>query len=108
MKLPKVYIAGPYSRGDVADNVRTAIEAANEINQMGAVPYVPHLTHFWDLMTPKSYKWWLWYDLQWLVTCDMLVRLPGLSKGADQEVEEAKCLGMLVFYGLEELRAALE
>ena len=107
MKLPKVYIAGPYSSGDQAENVRIAIEAANEVVRMNGIPFVPHLTHLWSLITPKAYTWWLWYDRQWLAKCDILLRLPGISPGADAEVEEAKRLGVPVFHGLDELRAAL-
>ena len=107
MQLPYVYIAGPYSQDDQAENVRVAVEAANEVVRLNAIPFIPHLTHFWHLMTPKSYTFWLWYDLRWLPKCDMLLRLPGASNGADEEEKAAKRLGLPVFHGLDELRAAL-
>lgn len=33
--------------------------------------------------------------------CDAVLRLPGASKGADLEVEEAKRFGMLIYYSVE-------
>lgn len=104
MDLPSVYIAGPYSAGDVALNVRNAIEAAEQVITLNCIPYVPHLTHFWHFAQPHTYEWWLWYDRQWLAKCDYLLRLPGASNGADKEVEEAKRLGILVAYGIDQLR----
>lgn len=101
----KVYIAGPYTQGDVAANVRRAIEAADELALLGHVPYIPHLTHFWHLVSPKPYEWWLRYDAQWLEDCDVLLRLPGPSNGADTEVELAKERHMPVVHSIEELEA---
>ena len=45
--MKHIFIAGPYA-GDQAVNVRRAIEVANKLLLRGYVPYVPHLTHFWD------------------------------------------------------------
>ena len=87
MNKPLVYLAGPYSKGDVAQNVYNALRLADYIVQTGeAVPYVPHLTHFWHMMFPQPYEWWLEYDLIWLEKCDALIRIAGESGGADKEV----------------------
>ena len=94
----RIYIAGPYSRGDVGENINNAIKAANRIWEKGHIPYIPHLTHFWHLITPKPYETWLDYDLYWLKQCDAVLRLPGESAGADQEVREAQRLNMPVYY----------
>lgn len=82
-----VYIAGPYTKGDVVLNIQKAIYAAEELIKAGYVPYVPHLSHLWH------YE----YDPQWLKKCDCLVRLPGKSRGADNEVALAKDLCMPVY-----------
>lgn len=82
----KVYIAGPYTSGDVAVNVRRAIEAATVIAEAGHTPFVPHLSHFWHLVSPHSYEFWLEQDMAWLPVCEALVRLEGESNGADGEV----------------------
>lgn len=99
----KVYVAGPYSKGDVALNVRAAIDAANAVVELGHVPYIPHLTHFWHLVSPKPYEWWLEYDNVWLLECDVVLRIAGESTGADAEVKLAEERGIPVVYGLEEL-----
>lgn len=103
----KVYIAGPYTKGDVCDNVRKAIFAAEEILSWGHLSYVPHLTHLWHLVRPHNIEFWYAYDIRWLEQCDVLVRLPGESKGADEEVRAARDMGMKVFLGLGELKKEL-
>ena len=90
-------VAGPYTRGDVAVNVRNAILAADRLADMGFAPFVPHLTHFWHLVSPRDYEFWLRLDLQFLPHCDAVFRLPGESNGADKEVELAVKLGIPVF-----------
>lgn len=100
----RVYIAGPYTKGDVAVNVRRAIEAASKVWDHGHYPYVPHLTHFWHMITPRPYEDWLDLDNQFLPCCDALVRLSGCSSGAGKEVELARSLGIPIFYGVSAFR----
>jgi hypothetical protein len=104
----RVYIAGPYSRGDQAVNVRTAIFVADAVLALGYAPYLPHLTHFWHLLSPKEYEAWLRLDLHWLDVCDYLLRIPGDSPGADREVQRAAAIGIQAFYGIEQFRAFAE
>lgn len=99
----KVYIAGPYSKGDVAQNVRTAITTADALAARHFCPYVPHLTHFWHLLSPKPYDWWLEYDAIWLLQCEAVYRIPGESNGADQEVRLAQTAGIPVVTDLDAL-----
>lgn len=97
-QMARVYIAGPYSNGDVALNVRRALEAAHLIYNAGHIPYVPHLTHFWHMMFPRPYEEWLHLDNQWVPLCHILLRLQGESSGADKEVTFARTLQMPVVY----------
>lgn len=99
----RVYIAGPYSKGDVAANVRAAIVAAGDLRNEGFAPFVPHLTHFWHLVRPRGYEDWLDLDNQFLPCCDCLLRLPGASSGADKEVELALSLRLSVYMSIDEL-----
>jgi Domain of unknown function (DUF4406) len=99
----KVYVAGPYSKGDAALNVRAAIKAAECVSARGFTPFVPHLTHLWHLMSPHSIEFWYAYDNEWLAACDVLLRLPGESKGADAEVALAKKLGKRVYFDVDVL-----
>src|SRR5262245_4927589 len=66
----KIYVAGPYSKGDVAVNVRNAFEAANQLADLGFAPFVPHSTHFWHMLFPRPYEFWLTLDNQFLPYCD--------------------------------------
>jgi hypothetical protein len=99
-----IYIAGPYSGGDTVINVRTAILMAEGLMMLGLIPYIPHLTMFWHLITPHNYDFWLKYDLNWLDKCDGLLRLSGESSGADKEVEYAQARGIPVYYSIEEIK----
>lgn len=99
----KVYIAGPYTHGDVAINVKKAFEAANELSDYGFAPYVPHYTHFWHLLFPRPYEFWLELDKEFLSSCNCVLRLSGISKGADQEEELAKSLQMPIFYSIKDI-----
>jgi hypothetical protein len=93
----KIYIAGPYTKGDVVQNVRMAILDGDYVARLGHVPFIPHLSHFWHMLVPHEYQFWLDQDMQWLQECDALLRLPGESAGADLEVEWAIAHGLPVF-----------
>lgn len=80
-------------------NVRQSIKAANVLVDMGIVPFVPLLSHFWHMITPRDYHVWLHIDNEWVIRSDAVLRLPGESKGADQEVSIAQGLGKPVFFG---------
>lgn len=95
--IARVYIAGPYTSGDVAVNVRAAYEAANRLADAGFAPYVPHATHFWHMLFPRPYNFWLELDSKFLPVCEAVLRLPGASNGADGEVKQAEELGIPVF-----------
>ncbi len=101
--MKRVYVAGPYTKGDVAVNVRNAIAAANELLDAGFYPYLPHLTHFWHLVCPREYEDWMRLDLEFLPQCEALLRLPGESSGADREVDHAMTLGIPVFLSMSDL-----
>lgn len=101
--MKKIYIAGPYTKGDVAINVRTAFEIADNLASLGFAPFVPHYTHFWHMMFPRPYEFWLKLDSQFLPFCDALLRIPGDSNGADKEVELAQNSNIPVFYDIDKL-----
>lgn len=82
----KVYIASPYTLGDVGQNVHNAMVAADSLIDLGFAPFVPLYSHFQHIRFPRPYKTWVQLDLEWLRYCDCLLRLPGKSRGADKEV----------------------
>lgn len=99
---PLIYIAGPMSLGSMADNIRQAWEAAEKLRDAGFSPIVPH-DSFFNLITGKrrSHAEWLDIDKPMVLASDALLRLPGKSDGADQEVEWARENGVDVFYSVE-------
>lgn len=103
--IARIYIAGPYTKGDVAVNVRSAYGAANSLADLGFAPFVPHATHFWHMLFPRPYEFWLDLDNQFLSCCEAVLRLPGESHGADGEVALARKLGIPVFTEIETLVA---
>ena len=99
----KVYIAAPYTIGDPAMNTNAALVVADKLLELGYIPMVPHLTHFWHEISSKPWEQWMEIGRALLAGCDALLRLPGPSKGADLEIEYAKALGIPVCYEIEEL-----
>ncbi len=100
----RIYIAGPYSAKDVKEveaNVKRAIEAGILLLLKGHYPYIPHLTHYVDLISkenggPLQWKDYIRWDLKWLELCDAILYL-GPSRGADIELEQARKKDMMVF-----------
>lgn len=105
---PKVYIAGPYTKGDVERNVANAIDAADWVTEAGGVPFVPHLTHLWHLRINHPWAYWLKYDREWLSVCDIFYRISGYSMGADIEKNEAEESGMIICRTKESLIKAIK
>jgi len=103
MKKIRVYVAAPYTQGDVAINVANAINAGNKLIDYGYYPFVPHLSHFQHMLKEQPYEKWLEIDIEWLKQCNVLLRLKGVSNGADKEVEFAKSVGIPIVYSIPEL-----
>ncbi len=99
--MKKVYLAAPYTKGDVCQNVRRVLDFAEILSANGMIPFVLHLTHFWHLVHPHKIDFWYAYDIEWLKSCDILIRLSGESTGADEEVSVAKELGIPVVYSFD-------
>jgi hypothetical protein len=117
----RVYIAGPITRGDLAHNINQGTEAFVKLAKAGFAPHAPQWSacsgRVWrigsDLYAtypsakPNELKHadWLSVDLEYVAISDAVLRLPGESKGADQEVAEAKRLGIPVYYAVEDVVA---
>lgn len=105
--LIKVYIAGPYSEGNPAENTGRAMVMWHTLTDLGYLAVCPHLNHFLEIIKKKPYDYWMEYDEVFLDMCDCILRLPGTSPGADREVAYALESGKKVFDNIEELVAAL-
>lgn len=99
----RVYVAGPMTKGDYLLNVRAAIDAAAILRGLGFFPYMPQMTTLWHLVAPREYEDWMVQDFEWLEACHALLRLPGVSAGADREVAHAKIHGIPSFSRIEDL-----
>jgi len=99
----KVYIASPYTLGDVAQNVRLQIDTVDVLMNKGFLPFAPLYSHFQHMVHPRPYTDWLKIDFEWIKSCDCILRLVGESSGADAEVKHAIELNIPVFYSIEEL-----
>lgn len=97
-----IYVAGPYTHPDPVSTTRVAVDAFEVLVEGGFTPFVPHLTLLLDLIHPHPADFWYAYDLRLLLRCDVLLRLPGYSPGADREVEFAQAHGIPVFFGTAE------
>lgn len=98
-----IYIASPYSVGDVAENVHRQIEAAHTILDMGHAPIAPNLSHFLHLHRQRPYRDWMEADRAIVAKVDIVLRLPGVSAGADEAVRLAAELGIPVAFGWADL-----
>lgn len=112
-----ILIAGPYASGTNGDpelmaaNLRRLEEAAWPIFQAGHVPMIgewvalpvlssagaagPHDPLAAEVMYPTAERL--------LQHCDAVLRLPGESRGADQDVAIAEGRGIPVFHAIEEI-----
>lgn len=99
----KVYIASPYTNGDVALNVKAQMDCANKLIELGFAPFVPLYSHFQHMAHPQPYETWVKLDLEWVNVCNCLLRLPGESSGADGEVKFAQENKIPVFYNINDI-----
>ena len=126
----RVYIAGPMTKGDRLENIRQADRAMAELMAAGYSPFNPVLS-FWagnvtcdntygDIIATTGHEeeWsefyhfshadWLSVDKAWVAVADAVLRLPGESVGADEEVAFATQLRIPVFHSIDALRTHFE
>ena len=95
---PLIYFAGPYQFPDPVENSHRTIKAADRLMRTGLLTaYVPHLSLLWHIVEPHDADWWYDYDLAVLARCDGLLRLPGRSIGADNEILFAESRAIPVY-----------
>lgn len=121
----RVYIAGPISKGDLADNVNQATRAFLTLARAGLAPLCPHWSVYArddvvrvDRRNEKpqrivcygeaqpndlTHDEWLAIDIPWVLASDAVLRLPGESAGADRECEAAASHGIPVFVSIAEV-----
>lgn len=55
----KVYIASPYTLGDVAVNVKIQMDMADKLMNNGFIPFTPLYSHFQHMAHPRPYSDWM-------------------------------------------------
>ena len=101
----RIYVAGPYTKGDVKKNVEQAIFFGDWIAAFGHTVFIPHLSYYWDKQIPHEWEFWMKQDFEWLKLCDAVFRIDGESRGANMEVEFARKLGKPVYTDITEIAA---
>ncbi len=100
-----VYLASPYTLGDVGKNVGVHINITNNLISQGYCVIAPLLSHFLHIAYPREWETWIKIDLELLSRSDVVYRAEGESAGADVEVREAEKLGIKVVNNADELAA---
>lgn len=98
-----VYIASPYSIGDKEFNVHRQIVIADRLMDKGHAPIVPLLNHYANKLMPRPEDCWVAADLQLVAKADIVLRLDGESKGADNEVGMALLMNIKVVYCIDDI-----
>jgi hypothetical protein len=92
-----VYISGPISNGNRNLSFYQASEAQLRLIQTGDYAvYNPMLSMALFANNEISWEHWLENDEAWIEKSDLVLRLPGESKGADREVRFAVERGLPV------------
>ena len=110
MKSLKIYVAGPYTGDTIEEidaNVRRAMEAGLRIWKKGHFPYIPHLTHWPDILSRELGIEMDWSDYMrwhapWVDACDALFLLAE-SKESLLELARAKEEEKHIFRSLDEI-----
>jgi hypothetical protein len=102
----------------LAENINQATRAFYVLARAGLAPWCPQWSCFSGgaMVSPGSatvyaiasvfgdptmgHEDWMAVDLAWVAVADAVLRLPGDSAGADQEVAEAERLGLPVFHSV--------
>lgn len=104
MMRPLIYISGPLTNGltagvrDMETNIANAQSVAVDLMAAGFAVFCPHSSGMWQREREIPYDEWLAHDFAIIDRCDAVYRLPGVSRGADAEVQYASDVGVPVFY----------
>ena len=115
-RKPVVYIASPYTKGDVAMNTHFQCRIFDQLlSDEKVLPVAPLWSHFQHLLFPRPYEDWIRYDQAMLGLYDCCLRLSASlptqdyrqsdSSGADAEVESFNKQGKPVFFSIADLYA---
>ena len=93
----RAYIAGPItSSGSLHENLQKGIKVGEEVRQIGIHPFIPHLYDFTKIVTGGEAEWedMLQLDENFILACDLIIALPGESKGKEREIVHGAANGI--------------
>jgi len=120
----RVFISGPISHGNLANNVNAATRAFVVLAEAGLAPFCPHWSVYACDATLSvdrrdgsqrvlcsgsaqpnglAYDDWMAVDLAWVEIAHAVLRLAGESKGADMETQHAAVHGIPVFWCISDV-----
>lgn len=96
---PRVYISGPITKGQPTRsfNLYQSLDAQKRLIECSYAPFNPMLTMLHPDEPNIPHTAWMETDLPWVACADMILRLPGDSKGGDLETAYAERLDIPVF-----------
>jgi nucleoside 2-deoxyribosyltransferase len=99
MYRTRVYLSGPITQGDRNWNQYQSNVAHKALIKAGYAVLNPMptgvLPFAWD--GSVEHREWIESDLAWIEVADMVLRLPGASKGGDTETDYAMSRGIPVY-----------
>ena len=116
IRKPVIYIASPYTKGDVAINTHFQCKIFDLLLSDGKVlPISPLWSHFQHTIFPRPYTDWIKYDNSLLHLYDACLRLTAElpcinykqyeSAGADAEAKSFEAMGKPVFCSIIDIYA---
>lgn len=103
----RVYISGPISSGGydaLYGNLKNGIVLWRELVRLGFAPYCPHMNDLGYIVTePVTWEDALEVDEEWVDASEVMLRMPGESRGAEREEQFCYDKGIPVVFSVEEL-----
>ena len=107
-RTPLVYLAGPITNGgtatveEIKHNAYVAFKVAQRLLDAGISSVMPQLSGLLDNHQELTWQQWMDLDYPMLRRCDAVYRIPGASKGADDEEKYCKAYHIDWFTDLED------
>lgn len=99
----RIYLSGPISLGPKGHNLGQFLDVHEKLMHAGYAPLNPGLTMLLPFQADVRHAEWLASDLPWVEVSDAVLRLPGDSRGADQECAHAARCGIPIYHSFEEV-----
>lgn len=103
--MKRIYISGPITKGDRVAHFARFADAQCRLLRLGFAPLNPGLSMLNPATWQIAHRTWLAADKAWIEVADAVLRLPGESIGAMEELERAGECDIPVFYSIQSIVA---